>query len=402
MRRVKPLRAATDSLREAAAAVAIRTALLLSALAIGATDEEIIGEEEGWGLEVFSLSFTYLDQDGRGYQSKAGAIDGGLGSEDITVVAPTLYAKIRQSDSVRHHVYLPVDLVTSASANALDAISSASAVTEAADLDITTEVDVSENVGVAVKYGIHWEEPMTSLFLGGGTELRMAEDNSILRLDILGIVDMFDTLLPTGADVGLGVKVTGSANVSFSQVLSPTTIAWLGYGLTFQKGTLETTYNSVPIEGGGRMAEMFPEMRLRHAWTARVAQHIPYMRATVRAGYRFYIDDIGIQAHTVDGRIYQYLGPYLLAEASYRFHTQTAAEFFRTSVPTDYDLDLPRTADSDLAAFDAHEIGARVMFLFNPKGSAIVSNEYFSLGYTRYWRPNLKIDGFSLSYAGQF
>ena len=62
----------------------------------------------------------------------------------------------------------------------------------------------------------------------------------------------------------------------------------------------------------------------------------------------------------------------------------------------------PGTADSDLAAFDSHDLAARVMVLFNPKGSTLVSNEHFSVGYSRYWRPNLRIDGFSLTYAGQF
>ena len=93
--------------------MAIERLLLVAALSlIGATDEEILGEDEGWGLENFRLSFTYLDQNGHGYQSKAGALDGGRGSESITVVSPVLYALIRQSESVRHHVYLPVDLVT--------------------------------------------------------------------------------------------------------------------------------------------------------------------------------------------------------------------------------------------------------------------------------------------------
>jgi hypothetical protein len=399
------LPAATAKRLEAVAAVAIERLLFVAALSLlSATDEEILGEveEDGWSLENFRLGFTYLDQNGRGHQSKAGALEGGRGSENITVVAPTLYALIKQSESVRHHVYLPVDLVTSASTNALDAISSASAVTEAADLDITTEVDISKTVGMSVKYGIHWEEPMTSLFLGGGAELRLAEENTKLRLDVVGIVDMFDTLLPNGADVGLGVKTTGSANLSFSQLLSPTTIAWLGYGFTFQKGTLETTYNSVPIEGGGRVEERFPETRLRHAWSARIAQHVPFTRSTIRAGYRFYLDDIRIRAHTIDAEVYQYVGPWLLLQASYRWHTQTAAEFFNPLIPREYDVELPRTADSDLAAFDSHDVGARVMFLFNPKGSALVSNEHFSVGYSRYWRPNLRIDGFSLTYAGQF
>ena len=381
-------------------------ALLVAMSLVGAPsdDDQILGveEEQGWSLEDFSLSFTYLDQNGRGYQSKAGAIEGGLGSQDIVVVSPVLYALIRQSKSVRHRVMLPVDLVTSASTNALDAISSASAVTEAADLDITTEVDVSKNVGVDVQYGIHWEEPLTSLFLGGGTEIKMAEDNATLRFDVRAIVDMFDSLQPDGSDAGLGVRTTASGNVGFSQLLSPTTIAWLGYGFTVQRGTLETTYNSVPVAGGGRINEDLPEMRLRHAWTARIAQNIPLTRTTLRGGYRFYIDDIGIRAHTADIGVYQYIGPWVLAEATYRFHTQTAAEFFTTSVPLGFDMSLPRTADSDLGAFNAHEVAGRVMVLFNPKDSAIVSNEHFSFGYSRYWRPNLKIDGFSLTYAGQF
>jgi hypothetical protein len=395
MRRAKEPRVATGRQREAVAAVAIERLFFVLAL-LGATDDEILGEEEqGWSLEDFSLSFTYLDQNARGYQSKAGALEGGLGNSDITVIAPVLYALIRQSDSVRHHVHLPVDLVTAASTNALDAISSASAVTEAADLDITTEVEISEHVGIDVKYGIHWEEPLTALFLGGGAELRLAEDNTTLRLDVIGIVDMFDSLQPNGNDAGLGVKTTGSANLSLGQLLSPTTIAWLGYGFTFQKGTLETTYNSVPVEGGGRVEERWPEVRLRHAWTGRIAQHIPFTRTTLRGGYRFYIDDISIRAHTFDVGVYQYLGPWFLLQGTYRWHKQTAAEFFTTLIPKDHDPDLLRTSDGDLDAFVAHDFAARAMFLFN-------GNEHFSVGYSRYWRPNLKIDGFSITYAGTF
>lgn len=366
-------------------------------------DEEILGEDEGWGIEDFRFAFRYLDQRGRGFQSKADAVDGGPGREDIVVIQPMLYTLIRQSESVRHQIYLPVDVVSSASTNALDAVSAASAVTEAADLDVTTIVDLGEDSGFNVRYGIHWEEPMTSLFFGGGVGFEMAQDNATLGVNVLGIVDMFDTLMPDGRDVGLGVKWTGTANISFSQLLSPTTVAWISYGVTYQQGTLETTYNSIPIEGSAeRLNELFPETRLRHAASARIAQHIPMTRTTIRGGYRFYIDDIDIDAHTADAQVYQYLGPHVLLSGSYRFHTQDAAAFWRTSVPEDFDQTAPRTADSDLAAFDSHEIGARLMYLFNPRGSAIISNEQFNLSYSRYFRPNLHIDSFAMTYAGRF
>jgi hypothetical protein len=369
---------------------------------IVASDEEVLGDEEqGWAVEDFRFAFAYLDQRGTGFQSKAGP--GLRGSENIIVIAPVLYASLRQTESVRHEIFLPVDIVTSASTNALDAISSASAVTEAADLDVATRVDLSEDAGFNVRYGVHWEEPMTSLFFGGGIGFEMAEDNATLGVDVLGIVDMFDTLLPDGRDVGLGVKWTGSANVSFSQILSPTTIAWIGYGLTVQRGRLETTYNSVPIEGTlDRLNELFPESRLRHAFSARIAQHIPMTRSTLRGGYRFYIDDIAVRAHTADVEAFQYLGPHVLLSASYRFHTQTAAEFFSPSIPQTFDQTLPRTADSDLAAFDAHEAGGRFTYLFHPRGSTIISNEHFHIGYSRYFRPNLRIDSFSMTYGLSF
>lgn len=408
----------TDNRQGAAVAAATDTLLALLLVAAPAADAEddatttvvvgdddaILGaEEDGWAIEDFRFAFRYLDQRGRGYQSKAEAGEQGPGREDIVVIQPMLYTLIRQSKSVRHQVYLPVDVVSSASTNALDAVSSASAVTEAADLDVTTIVDLGEDSGFNVRYGVHWEEPMTSLFFGGGLGFEMAQDNATLGVNVLGIVDMFDTLMPDGHDTGLGVKWTGSANVTFSQLLSPTTVGWLSYGVTYQRGTLETTYNSVPIEGTTeRLNELFPKTRLRHAASARIAQHIPPTRTTIRGGYRFYIDDIDIDAHTADVQVYQYLGPHVLLSGSYRFHTQDAAAFWRTSVPEDFDETAPRTADSDLAAFDSHEIGARVMYLFNPRGSAVISNEQFNLSYSRYFRPNLRIDSVAMTYAGRF
>src|SRR5262249_5323607 len=153
--------------------------------------------------------------------------------------------------------YVPVDLVTSASTNALDAISTASAVTEAGNIDVTTEIDAAQDVDVNLHYGIHVEEPMTSLNLGAGSALPLAEDNTVLEVDFAGLVDIFDPIGPDGRDPGLASKKTFSANGSISQILSPTTICWLSYGFTYQAGTLETTYNAVPT-ANGRLGEKFP------------------------------------------------------------------------------------------------------------------------------------------------
>lgn len=378
-----------------AAAVATK---VLAALLAGAA---LAGAPE-LALEDFRLGFTYLDQRGKGYQSKAGAELGGPGDEAATVISPAIFATVRQSDRVRHRIHVPVDLVTSASANGLDAISSASAVTEAFDIDVHTDIEATDDTDVDLRYGVHWEEPMRTVILGAGAAFHLAQDNAVLRLDFTEVVDIFNAYQPDGRNAGLAVRTTEGVNVGLSQLLSPTTVAWIAYGVTFQAGTLATTYNSVPVEGGGRLPEKLPDSRLRHAWSLRLAQHIPETRSTLRADYRFYTDDIGIQAHTASAQVYQYVTDRLLLEGSYRFHTQTAADFFGTVFPKGHPDPAPRTADSDLAAFEAHEIGGRLLWLVDKADWARASDTMFSAGYSRYFRPNLVIDGFSMSYATRF
>ncbi len=117
-----------------AVGVAVRTNIIgslvpLIALASSASadsgDREILGDDGGWKLEDVELRTMYLDQDGRGFQSVE---DGTPGKETMVIVQPSLLINARQNERVSHALTLPLDAITAASPDAVDATSSAASV----------------------------------------------------------------------------------------------------------------------------------------------------------------------------------------------------------------------------------------------------------------------------------
>jgi hypothetical protein len=366
------------------------------------TDDEILGaDEESWAIEDVALRTVYVDQRGAGYQSQAGPPEG-PGSEDMWVIEPWAQIRVRQSAAVRHELTVPVDVVTAASPDALDAMSSASRVNEAVGADLRTEIRISDTDTITTRVGFHWEEPLTSGTLGAGWRRALADDNAAIAINGSLTVDGFDVTDQTGEYLRKSARETASANVSFSQILSPTTVADASYGVTWQHGTLAQTWNAVPVMGGAPAGEVFPRDRLRHALAGRIAQHVPATHSTVKAWYRYYRDDFGLAAHTVELTGYQYVVPWLYVRAAYRFHHQTGVDFFTTQMPAAPVDPTPRTADSDLAPFDAHELGAGIAIV-PERAPRALRRWSITADYARYRRSNdLTIDVVALGLGRVF
>jgi hypothetical protein len=219
--------------------------------------------------------------------------------------------------------------------------------------------------------------------------VELADDNATLTTSFDAIVDILDPVQPNGWDPGLAERFTGSLNVSFSQLLSPTTIAFLSYGGTLQVGQIGTTWNSVPYEGGDRIADLLPNQRFRHAFAGELRQAIPDSRTFFSGRYRFYVDTFDLVAHTLDASVTQYLGPTVSARLSYRFHDQTGVSFFTTRFPMTASFDTTyRTGDSDLSAFSAHEVGATLRWYWDPRGALTARSSYVEVSYYHYERTN--------------
>lgn len=341
-----------------------------------------------WGFDFAALRFAVFQQEGRGYQSQASDDLRGRGSEHAWIFQPILAFRVRQDESTTHDVVIPIDVVTAASPDALDAISTASRDNEAGSLDVTTTTRLDPETTLQLHYGVHFEEYWGTGFLGTSIARSLADDNAVARFGIEAIYDAFDALQPNGFDPGPVVsRFTSSVYASISQLLSPTTVVGASYTFTGQWGHLETTYNSVPTLEGGRLADRYPRQRGRHALTGELRQAIPDSGTYFALWYRFYADSFDAQAHSARFTVTQYVGD-LWLRAHYRFHHQDAPSFWTTAVPADLPPWAPRTADSDLETLDAHELGIAARWFFERTGAMTATTPFLQLSYVNYRRTN--------------
>ena len=322
---------------------------------------------EGLTLESIDVGLTAFVQDGHGYQSQAGALPHGPGSERLTVFEPQTIVVFRQGPRFTHRVWVPLDIVTAASPNGMDRsrpvdmMSQASRQTESGTVAWDAIYKIDHQTETTFRSSLHLEEDFRSWTIGLGGARLFADDDATVTVSGSHTYDWFDRLDVTGRRFGRASRATSNGSAGFTQVLTPTTVVHFNYGLTLQTGELGNTWNAVPLEDGNVGPEILPSQRLRHAIVGRFAQWLPWDGA-LKAFYRFYADDWGIVAHTVEGQLLQRLSPWLYVRGSYRFHTQTGADFFTTSASlTSGDR---RTADSDLDRLDSHAVGFGVQASF--------------------------------------
>jgi hypothetical protein len=373
--------------------------------------DAVAEEDRGWRWEEMRFFTAFMYQDGHGLQSQAGPV-AGRNRETMWVVEPMMQLRVRQNDELVHELTVPVDIVSAASTDAVDAVSKASEYNEAATLDLTSTYSPNDVVDMSFRFGFHYEEPMRSFLGGPSVAFHLLEDNTVIGLNMMVVSDGFDPHMANGKDVGFAARTSFGFNATLLQVLSETTLFDASFGTTEQWGTLETTWNSViafrqPTKDNQRPAsrinEKFPKSRNRNAFFARLSQLSPGSGTTGKVGYRFYVDENGTLAHTTEAQLYQYFAPFLYVRAHGRLHTQTAPSFWVPFVIEPYEESLKRTSDSDLEDLIAREAGVRIVLLRDQAPASFRSSDSFSLEYLRYQRDNdLHIDFGSLGYARSF
>lgn len=359
-------------------------AIALAAQAARADDwssEEILGRPRPFSIESVRVRFTQFEQSGLGYQSQAGPL-AGPGSEWAQIEEPQLEVVARQGEKLTHRLWVPLDVVTAASPDALDAISSASRTNEAGSVDLTSTYQATRTDSTFVRAGFHLEEPFRSWNVGAGWTRSLADDNAQLSISLQQSWDWFDSFSIYGVRLGHANRSTTNANLGLTQLLSPTTILHVDYGGTVQLGTLGNTWNSVPLTIGYRGDERLPDFRQRHAFVVRLAQYLPWNGA-LHLFYRLYVDDWGILGNTFEAELFQRLSRYVYVRANYRLHLQRGADFFTTRASDEAQY---RTADSDLSSFTAHTFGAKIAV--DLPLTRIARALHFDVSLERYLRSN--------------
>jgi hypothetical protein len=350
-------------------------------------------------IESLTIRITGYDQFGRGYQSKAGPIFG-PGDERVAVLEPQGEIIATQGDRITHRVWVPIDVVSAASPVSypkVDVMSGASRKLEAGTLQWTTTYKTRPGSDIAVTSGLHLENPFRSWNSGLHVDHALADQNTVISGAVAGILDWFDRFTLTGARNGRAERSSTMGSVGLTQVLTPTTLAHISYGLTLQVGELGNTWNIVPLTTGVRGAELLPSERARHAIVGRMSQFLPWNGA-LRLYYRLYADDWGIVAHSMEGQLLQRLSERIYVGALYRFHTQTGPYFFTTRASPDGAL---RVADSDLAPLESHTVGGKIVA--DGPGEGFARTLHYELEVDRYVRNNdLSVDMVSCALGLRF
>lgn len=150
-----------------------------------------------------------------------------------------------------------------------------------------------------------------------------------------GISYSDDRLSPTDANlfgrIAHADKHSASASFGFSRILNRNALIQSGMQITRQDGYLSDPYKEMWINGG-IFFDHRPDQRLTFSWSTRFRQYLVGSNAALHADYRYYNDDWGVRAHTLDLAWHQPLGEYFELAPSIRYHSQRAADFYQPAI----------------------------------------------------------------------
>lgn len=312
--------------------------------------------------------FNYYEQDGDN-----AAVTGGRGTEELDNIAPSLIINI-PLDSARNLItYFGFDKYSSASTDNID-----NNVSSASSSDTRTYVNAiyQKNnkplrITKSYKVGFSIEYDYTSISAGYGWAKASRDDNRELSLSVMGYYDTWQLIYPIelrGTDGLESEKNRQSVNFTgtLSQVINKKLQASFSTELVYQAGRLSTPFHRVYFTdiqtdpAANPRIERLPDSRLKIPIGMRLNYYLNDL-IILRGYYRYYYDDFGITANTFEIEAPIRLATSLTLMPFYRYHTQTAAEYFRPYGEHELDAEF-YTSDYDLSEINSSSVGLGVKF----------------------------------------
>jgi hypothetical protein len=236
--------------------------------------------------------------------------------------------------------------------------------------------------------GAHYYHSIESDWLGQqvGVQVNrnLAQRNTNLAL---GYAYGFDTIEPdldSGSTADMRRRNTNDMTFVWTQTLSQRTQMALGVEGTWMHGFLANPYRQV-YAGGAERPETHPSSRFRRAVFGRFDQWL-MTRASVSLAARYYGDNWGVRASTVDVRLNQYVGDHLIVRYRYRYHTQGAASFYSDFYESATGVNGWMTGDYKLNHFDSNLFGIKMSVPFEGLGvHALLAGVVLDAKYERYF-----------------
>ena len=331
---------------------------------------------------------TTIDILGGYYQQTGshGAVEGGRGTQQLTDVPPAIIVNVPLDTVSRLSVNVGADFYASASTDRIDfALSTPSTndVRVHGDFGYSREQKTRGTIWGAGA-GVSKEYDYLSLNVSGSFAKTSRDGNRQLSLAGQFFQDRVSLFIPVelrgpggtaNGQYGTDTRQTYIFAATYSQVLSKRLQAAVGTELVSQNGLLSTPFHRVyfrdnptdntattvvpvgfePRPAKGARMEALPRARFKYPVSLRLTYYATDL-VQVRGFYRFYNDNFGVSAHTIELELPVKLTPFFVVYPFYRFHTQTAATYFAPFAQHSV-ADAYYTSDYDLAALSAHKAG---------------------------------------------
>jgi hypothetical protein len=326
-------------------------------------------------IEEVNLVSSYYHQDGNN-----SAVTGGLGSELLTDFSNTLDLKLskKTKSGIKHSFGFEMgfDTYTSASSDMIDptTITSQSYEDQRYYPSLFWSVNnpqTGNTFGANVSYSQEWDYKS----YGGGLNFTKSfnEDNTEISVKVNAFFDKWwmilpDELRPEGYPSGtrgrfneLPVNPRNSFNLSmaFSQIINERLQMSLIIEPNMQRGQLATPYQRVYFNTPDSVrVEKLPTER----WKLPIGVRANYFfgdNVIGRGFYRFYIDEWGLKAHTLELEAPIKINPFFSIAPSYRYYQQNGISYF--AAINEHKLsDEFYTSDYDLSKLHSHSFGANL------------------------------------------
>jgi len=317
----------------------------------------------------FVSSYYHQDGDNSG-------VTGGIGTEKLTDIANIIEVQMSNYDSSTQKkkvvdVSLGVDHYTSASSDKIDphTISSASS----RDTRIYPSASWSvENAKKRTTFGFNVSASHEFDYLSFGIGASFSKESKDKSREFLikaqAYLDQVKIILPIELrkdtissqqrhiDYPTASRNSFSTSLSLSQIINKRLQVLFLTDITYQQGFLSLPFYRVYFNDNSEKIEALPSQRFKLPIGAR-ANYFLGNNIIIRSFYRFYVDDWGITAHTIDLETAIKITPFFSIAPFYRYYTQTAVNYFapyKMHAPTDEYY----TSDYDLSAFHSNFVGA--------------------------------------------
>jgi hypothetical protein len=334
--------------------------------------------------------------------AKAGAAEVGeigvtvLGYKErglMKITEPVLWGRAQIAEVWEVQASAAIDIISGASPQLVTNISGrpVQTVTGASVVDHrrTGDVKVTRRFGdfaLSASRAISKEEDYRSKAFGLEARADLNQRNTTL---VAGYGKSNDRILSSDDPLLNERRDTREYLAGVTQVISPTSVAQSTLTWTRGKGWYNDPYKLTFTFFPTGLPILAPDRRPDHrdtlAWLTRYRAHFPAAKGTLQADYRFYRDDWGIRAHTLEVAWQQEVGARWSLRPALRYYTQEAADFYSPTVPRPQPAVL--SSDQRLAAWGGLSPSLRAAVRFD-NGLAVEG----TLGYVHNAR-NLRFGG---------